>query len=267
MSNQITRSNFQKALKKWADPQEHSYYLAPFFTIQEAEKANIIDKDKELLLWIWSSKKSVNKCQEIIWQLTGEWKARRGITIKNPNKFHEEVTFSISNLSKIFNKYRIASLRDMKELEQNNYEEIVSEIEEYISRISKMRKTREIQPVLGSKVIHHFFPSIVPVYDDEYISQGVLKSKPFKEFLKSCRDEWVFNIYKNQSRLQEYHYYFAYCAQQICNADFTIIKNLRNKMAYLFQDLSPFIMVKKKRSILWKLDAKIAEYCLMGSTY
>lgn len=267
MPTEITKMNFDKAVDKWADPKEHALYLAPFFAIQEAERTRVDQKGKDTPIWMWNREKTVVKFQEIVWQLTGEWGARRKIMIKNREKFHEIVTQCVIILANFFNKNGIIALRDMRNFDKYKNQKIVSKIEENIALISKTRPTKKVQPILGSKVIHHFFPSIVPVYDDKMISQSVLKLKSFIEFQNNNQDGWIFKDYKNETRLQEYHCYFVYCAQQICDANNSNINELRNAIAKLYKNLSPYILFNNKQSILWKLDAKIAEYCLIGATY
>jgi hypothetical protein len=270
MPTQITKSNFRKALKKWLknNPEIHALYLAPFFAIHEAEREKFAGK-KKLLIWMWYKEKTVKKCLESIWQLTGEWQARRAITVKNRKEFNQKVTDCITNLAKKFNTYGILALRDMKNFNKdNNYEKIISEIVEMVKRISKTRPTKYVQPVLGSKVLHHFFPTIIPVYDDKMISKRVLKLESFKEFLKDYQNTWVFGDYKNEKRMQEYHHYLTYCSEQVCNTKNSDLNDLRCKIAELYKNPCPHSLAKKgKKSILWKLDAKIAEYCLIGATY
>lgn len=267
MSTQITEKNLRKALREWANPDFGSIYLAPFFAIHETEREKDNLNAKETPIWMWYKKRTIDKCQELIWQILGEWGARRRKTIKNPEKFHEEVVYSVTKLANLFNRFKIITLRDMGKLNQNKYEKILSEILEAIMWISKKRHTKKVQPVLGSKVIHHFFPTIIPVYDDKMISKRVLKLNSFKEFINNDQDGWVFKDYGKQTRLQEYHYYFAYCTQQICDTHCHDLNKIRNIFAEKYKRLSPYSYAKNKKNILWALDAKIAEYCLIGATY
>jgi hypothetical protein len=48
--------------------------------------------------------------------------------------------------------------------------------------LSELRPT-EIEPVFGSKVLHHFFPGVVPVYDRQYIRLRVLRLPEFLAFV------------------------------------------------------------------------------------
>ena len=221
MVNEITQVNFRKALKEWVShPIYHAADLAPFFAIQEAQRAKDNTKEKNLRPWIWG-KRSVEKCQQIVWHLTGEWGARRNKTIENPKEFHKEVTGCVTKLATKLNRHGITALRDMKkifDLDRGKYKKIVREIEENVKLISRHRDTKELEPVLGSKVLHHFFPTIVPVYDKKYISERVLELKSFKVFLKNNKDGWLFKDYAQQTRMQEYHHYFAYCVQQISDS-------------------------------------------------
>jgi hypothetical protein len=237
MPTQITKLNFRKAInKEWLknNPGIHALYLAPFFAIHEAEKEKV-SKKKNPPIWMWCRERTVNKCRELIWQLTGEWGARRAITVKNPERFHKEVTKCVTTMARMFNKYRIRALRDMKHFNQDDKYKIISKIEEMVMQISETRSTKDVQPVLGSKVLHHFFPTIIPVYDDKMISKGVLKLESFKEFLNDYQNTWVFKNknYKNQKRMEEYHHYLTYCSQQICDTKNSGINDLQIGRAHV----------------------------------
>ena len=268
MLTQITKANFSRAQGNEFVSIHHAIDLAPFFAIQEAEREKDIAKRREPKIWMWDKVRTVNKCQQIVWQLAGAWQARRGVPIKSQKRFHEEVTRWVITLAAMFNRDGIMALRDMKIFDQDKYEKIVCKIEDGIMRISKTKPTQKIQPVLGSKVMHHFFPTIIPVFDDAWISKKVLKLESFKDFLKNNKERWLFKDYAEQTRMQEYHHYFAYCVQQICKSKKQDLDDLRDKIANLYMDVSPHSLVKKrKQGILWKLDAKLAEYCLVGATY
>lgn len=271
MSTEITEANFSKARERKFISVNHAADLAPFFAVHEAERVRHIVKGKTPKTWMWDNERTVGKCRQIVWQLTGSWQARRAVSIESPTIFHDEVTRCVTRLARIFNRWGIMALRDMRKIltrRRDKYESIVVGTEEGIKRISKTRPTKQIQPILGSKVMHHFFPSIVPVYDDRWISKKVLKLESFKDFIKNNKDGWVFTDYAEQIRMQEYHWYFAYCAQQICDTKKDELDDLRDQIGTLYKDVSPHSLVKKrKQGLLWKLDAKLAECCLIGATF
>jgi len=273
METQITKANFSEARKEFISI-NHAADLAPFFAIQEAERAKDIPKEKNPKIWMWDNERTVNKCQQIVWQLTIDWKAWRPVPIKNPEKFnpkmfHEEVIRCVTKLATVFNKYRITALRDLKSCDRDKYKKIVSHIEDGIMCISKTKPTKKVvQPMIGSKVMHHFFPTIVPVFDNAWISSRVLRLRSFKDFLKSKGHGWILKDYGEPPRMQEYHHYLAYCAQQICDTNKHDLDDLRQEIAKLYIDVFPYSLVKNgKRSLMWKLDGKLAEYCLVGATY
>jgi len=268
MTSLITQSNLARALDNWAFPVYHSLFLAPLLTIQEAERAKNNANDKESPIWLWNSERILKKCHALIWQMTGEWQARRSITISQPGRFYSYMTKGVMSVAKILNRYEIISLSDFKQLDQKRYEKIVTCIENSIIQISGTRLTEEIQPVLGSKVLHHFFPSIVPVYDDKFISKQVLKLKEFDHFIETNADGWLFNEHKQQSRMLEYHRYFAFCSQQICETPSKSLNHLRIKFMNFYTDLAPKMFSEQgTKGLLGRLDAKLAEYCLIGATY
>lgn len=140
-------------------------------------------------------------------------------------------------------------------------------IEKGVLDISNQRDTARIEPLLGSKILHHFFPSLIPVYDDMFISKRVLRMQYLKNHLDNDLDDWIFTDYGEESRMREYHIYFAFCAQQIHDTKQNIIQSLRKRLAGMYKDLVPHILVRKRWSLLHQLDAKLAEYCLIGATY
>jgi len=247
-------------------PGEGALSLASMVSIHEVsrrlKKENGINK-----LWVWDDYRTATKTQEIIWQMTGEWKARRSITIQSPLAFHNLVRKEVARLARLFNSNMISCLRDFRRLGNKEYSFVFLEILESIKRISKTRKTLLIQPVLGSKVLHHYFPSIIPVFDDYYISKGVLQTPKYKAFCGVSVGQWCpRQIGLSKPRLQEYSSYLAYCLSLVCKIDTTILNKMRRILGNDSKQAFPFFVVNNKRNhLLWKLDAKLVEYCLMGS--
>ena len=77
-------------------------------------------------------------------------------------------------------------------------------------------------------------------------------------------DGWIF-IEKDDpyyKRMKSYHQYFGFCAKQVFEAD--RLADLRKSFAKDFLKYMPLVLTKNHRSIVYKMDAKIAEYCLLG---
>ena len=268
MKTLVTNANLSKALSKWAFPVYHSHFLAPLLSIQECERAKAIVTGKDAPLWMWTTARIVAKSHELIWQMSGEWQARRSKTITQPRRFFSYTTEAVVRLAKTFNRHKVLSLADLGKFDQSTYEWVVKQIESSISKISRTRSTEAIQPVLGSKVLHHFFPSIIPVFDDALISKRVLRLPEFIGFVETNRDGWLFARHANHPRMLEYHRYLAFCAQQISETPSKVLKRVRERFMSNFRDLAPRILSDRGlNGLLGRLDAKIAEYCLIGRTY
>ncbi|OIN95911.1 hypothetical protein AUJ66_07975 [Candidatus Desantisbacteria bacterium CG1_02_38_46] len=269
MSTFITYKNFKGWIKNKWDSSGHAQALAPFFTIHETASKNQEDSS----LWAWAYDRAIDKCSVIVWHLTGEWSARRNITITNRKKFEQIVADEVTHLTDVFNKYNVKSPRDLGSMSQKQYKKVFLTIEESVKNISKVRHTMRIEPVLGSKVLHHFFPSIIPVYDTAMVSKEVIplirKKSQNQEKLKS--EGWLFKEYSEKPKMKkmmEYRLYLAFAAQQIYDTKRKILNKLSQRIAnwYMFHGLVPGSLISKKRSFFWRLDAKLAEYCLIGAT-
>jgi len=188
------------------------------------------------------------------------------------SRFWLAVKKGVKKVATCLNKNRICSMRELGRLDENSYMKVVDCIESAIILISKTRKTGKIEPVLGSKVLHHFFPSVVPVYDDAFISKRVMKLRAFEYFINNDENDWVFKEkeYEGEKlrKMREFHHYFAFCAQQVCDLDIKSLNMLRLTFMKQFIDLAPRILGEKgRKGIIGYLDAKLAEYCLIGATY
>lgn len=281
METLISIRNLDEWLNNWAPPEEVSRYLIPLISIQECEKAIYeYQKKKKPSLWIWDSKEIQTKwlviINDIIWKMTGDWNARRNAKV-DKEKFCKALTREIKNLTRIFNENKISCMWDIGKLFSDDYEKykkykkIVSAISGAVYKVSKTKQTENVQPTIGSKALHHIFPSIIPVYDQANISKKVLKISEFKKFIEDDhkrKKKWIIKVSKNRDKMQEYHDYLTFCIFQISSTKFDYLNNVRESLMQLLQDLAPKRLVdKKEKDILGKLDAKIAEYCLTGYCY
>ena len=245
----INVKNYNKALKKWADIELHCRYLLPFLAIHEAARSKSKDKNK---IWFWDEDNAIEKCIPILDRVINEWKAFRAGKGRSESKkknfntnVHKKTKNYVKMLTEIFNEYKITSLYDIvniKSKERRNY--ITNCIISCVSKISevKVKKGRgAVSATLGAKTLHHFFPSVIPVYDQDVIHNDS-EQKDYEEYLNNCIEE------VNRSKS---------------------LKQVRRKIAkdYIRTELIPYNLIKNKRSILYRLDAKLAEYCLIGHFY
>ena len=244
----INVKNYNKAIDKWAYIDLHCRYLLPFLAIHEAARSKSEDKNK---IWFWDEDNAIEKCLPILDRVINEWKAFRAGKGRSENKkknfntnVHNKTENYVKELTRIFNEYNIISLKDIANLKSEDRDEIRRAIINYVSKISevKVKKGRgSVSATLGAKTLHHFFPSVIPVYDDAMINKKA-KQKSYDKYLNKC----IEGISKSRS-----------------------LKQVRRKIAkdYIRTGLVPYNLIKNKRSILYRLDAKLAEYCLIGHFY
>jgi hypothetical protein len=158
-------------------------------------------------------------------------------------------------------------LRDLADLRTVRYGHFVRLLQEAVAEISRLRPTTHVEPVLGSKVLHHYFPSIVPVFDTALVRMGVMRTRAFRAFVEENVDGWL--LYSDPqdaggTAMLEYHRYFAFAASQVAAAPRAVLARVRKRFGEDFSRLAPTIDVARRDGLVWRLDAKLAEYCLIG---
>lgn len=135
-----------------------------------------------------------------------------------------------------------------------------------VEEISRARKTNVVQPVLGSKVLHHYFPGVIPVFDDLLIAQRVLRAKHYREFAQSAEHARAMDeVGAPETRMDEFASYLLYCMRVVSQADPGTLKSLRRALGDDSKQVFPYELAEGRKShLLWKLDAKLVEYCLIA---
>lgn len=243
----------------------HRVVLGPILALHDALRLRRLGAAADSTFrWEWTSPQSLAAALPIIWRMTGEWGARRAVTIKQ-RKLESALARVVPTLARLLNRHSIASLWSLVDTDMSTYSRIVSALHDAVHRISNLRKTQQIEPVLGSKVLHHLFPSIVPAYDTALVRNGALRTEAFRGLL-ARGDEWV--LYKTAAAaggnaMLQFHRYFAMCAF-LGEIDRRSVDSVRKRLGNGFRDVSPARMAEDRRTLLWRLDAKAAEYCLLG---
>lgn len=216
--------------------------------------------------WEWTSPRAVQECLSTCWHMTGRWKARRQVTMKRSN-FDQRVLSIVPRLARDLNRGGIQALGDLARLNDKEYRRVVRAIHLAVADISSLRHTQSLQPVLGSKVLHHFFPSVVPVFDTALIRKGVMRTTAFAGAMQADEDGWVFLDTAKEAggpALLEYHRYFAFVAREIGNTEAQTLRRVREVFGRSFAPGAPNSCVRDRTSTLWQMDAKLGEYCLLG---
>lgn len=245
----------------------HHVVLAPIFALHAAAGIRRSNGTRGAAFrWEWDSVARTLEALEVIWNMTGRWNARRAVTIR-PAPFRKRVLEEVPQVAKALNRAGVACLRDIVELEPRDYNRVTGRIHSAVHRISALRRTKQTEPVLGSKVLHHYFPSVVPVFDTRFIRNSVMRSDPYRSSFDSWKS-WLIHEAPagagGQSML-DFHRYSTFCAWQIGTASKTALEAARTRFAKAMAHVAPGMMAKDRDSLLWRLDAKIAEYCAVNA--
>lgn len=244
----------------------HHVVLVPVFAIHEAAKINRLrGRVDNAFHWEWASKATTLEALEVMWNMTGRWNARRPVTLPR-EAFDHCVGEVVPGLAAYFNQKEITCLRDLAQLETRSYRAVVARIHQAVEHISALRSNRYVEPVLGSKVLHHYFPSIVPVFDTRFIRNEVMRTSAYRDSLEECSDWHIFSNAEAAGgpSMFDFHGYFAFCAWQIGTTPKSVLATTRARFGRAFRQSAPVSMAANRSSFLWRMDAKIAEYCAVN---
>jgi hypothetical protein len=244
----------------------HHVVLAPMFAIHEGARIQRLRRSSEIAFrWEWSRRAATLEALEVVWNMTGRWNARRPVTCPR-SEFDKCVVSTVPSLADYFNRRKIARLADISRLDNPLYSEVVERIHRAVESISALRRTRYVEPVLGSKVLHHYFPSIVPVFDTRFIRNRVMRNATYYESFDKWSEWRVFEDEHSAGgpSMLDFHRYFAFCAWQVGTATAEALARTRVRFGRAFQVSAPASMINRRTSVLWCLDAKIVEYCAVN---
>jgi hypothetical protein len=226
--------------------------------------------------WPWDLSGAVLGSLDAAWEMTGKWKARRGVKV-DQRRFNDEVIRVVAELSISLNEHRISCMLDLVELLQQDdesYRNVIAAIHDAIRDTSAIKPTTVMKPMFGSKVLHHFFPSVIPVFDSAWVLNGVMRSSDYYSFTANDRERWrSFNYERDgieatlESELDNYYDYLDYCIASISMVDQKELSSLRTMMGDALGPAASSGQRFNRASILWKLDAKITEWCMCGAAY
>ncbi len=244
----------------------HHVVLAPIFAIHESAKIRRLRGTVDNSFnWEWADKATTLEALEVIWNMTGRWNARRPVSLPR-EAFDKCVGDIIPRLAAYLNRKEITCLGDLGQLDTRSYRAAVVRIHRAVERISALRQNQHVEPVLGSKVLHHYFPSVVPVFDTRFIRNGVMRTSAYRDSLEECADWYAFSNAESAGgpSMFDFHRYFAFCAWQIGTAPLSALATTRAQFGRAFRQSATVSMGANPSSVLWRMDAKIAEYCAVN---
>jgi hypothetical protein len=131
--------------------------------------------------------------------------------------------------------------------------------------ISVIKPTKNTRATFGSKVAYHYFPSIVPAFDNAEVKDVGMKSWAYRDF-RERRRGWVEGIYdfEDEPFLLNFALYFAFGHEQIASAPDASLDRTCEEIGKRCRDEVSASMWNDETSLHWRLDAKVAEFCLCG---
>lgn len=238
--------------------------------------------------WPWTDERVVADLADETWAMLGRWQARRAVTIDQAD-FNKRLPTPVAELAKLFNAMQLESLASVAALRGSDRSRWLEAVVLATMQLSAIKPTNAPKPMFGSKILHHFFPSIAPVYDTKRVEKGLMRGEEFVRFnatidealaSPSSSDNWcdvaarfeagLIQRTKAERELLELAVslvrYLTFCAQLVESADQGDLNACRTLL------LDQFSSQPERRSgdvcpIAACLDAKIAEFCASAVVY
>ena len=241
-------------------PEYYGPFMAPYFAVHA--KYSIRSPG----LWAWADPGAVEECLSSTWDMLGQWLARRATKVDR-TAFDALVPRVVSRVAKVLTRHQVRSLHDLGKLNVRPYQAVVGAIQDGVMEVSALKATKNIEPMFGSKTLHHYFPSVVPVFDTAMVRNGAMRVKAFAEFLDEKASEWLVwhdaNGVGGASAL-DFHRFLGFCTTQVTETTERRLAQTRQALGAAVQDFAPAGMARDRASYLWCLDAKLAEFCACG---
>ena len=224
--------------------------------------------------WPWDLHGTIEGCLDEAWDMTGKWRARRAALVSR-EQFDSVVPREVAKLARALNVAGVAHLHGLSQLfdtDREAYAEVTGAIHDAVSEVSVVKPTAVIQPVFGSKVLHHFFPSVIPVFDMAYVQRGVMRLDDFAAFREDERQRWICWSYpavgediKRERVLEDFRGYLDYCIARIADVEPATLARVRQRLGDMLAPCAPSSMRWEPDSLLWRMDAKLVEWSLCGA--
>lgn len=252
-----------RLLRRYLSLEAYGAWFAPYFAVsakyamRSAVDGNVAwDGD-----WTWTNEDAVGECLASTWDMLGAWNARRGAEVSR-RSFEQNTPAAVRRLALCFNRHEVRSMHDLGQLEARAYEKVMGELVEAVLTLSSAKKTAAVEPMFGSKIAHHYFPSIVPVFDTAMVRNGVLRTSAYAAFEEGDGEGWVPATVASDGK--EFAGYIGFLAAQVAEADKDDLAKVREAFGDAISPCAPMAMITSRRSVIWRLDAKLAEACACG---
>lgn len=169
------------------------------------------------------------------------------------NKLVSDLPGIVLKFQKDMLKHRIKSVRGMKDLSRYRYNKVLITLSGVVGHISSYKRN-DGKPMLGSKVMHFFYPELFPVWDTKWIKKAALRNEFMDaETIKNwCPDEVKAQLNSHNDAASEYATYLALMLKDLNETSRKELKGIEN--AYIryseipqevfhwnFADLTPIL--------------------------
>lgn len=252
-------------LRKYLTPEFYGPWFAPFFAVmtkhaEQSENATSRCNDGG---WVWTDVDAVEECLASTWDMLGHWNARRAVRVDR-RTFDRTVPHRVRRLALCLNRHEVCSLWKLGQLDRT-YRMVFIEIVDTVLELSKIKGTLRTEPMFGSKIAHHFFPTVVPVFDTAMVRKGVLQTSVFTAFRDADHEGWLPADLPDAAL--EFGGYLAFLAAQVSEAQASDLSAVRQAFGNAVVRCAPNAMAGDPRSLVWRLDAKVAEACALGEAH
>lgn len=197
--------------------------------------------------------------------MTGVWQARRPYMLDR-DTFDETVAVEVERVARVLDDAGVTSLRDLASLSQTDWERskrVQRKVFNSVLLVSRLKPTKVPVPMFGSKVLHHYFPTLVPVYDDQWVKKAAMTTPRWLAF-EADHDDWIIDpepVGRDDKEMVRFRRWFGGCLAGIGQLSGLVLTRLR-------ADVQRSLKLQRHPSwIPSRLDAKIAEWCLVGEAH
>jgi hypothetical protein len=211
------------------------------------------------------TRSSVTGLLDKAWQMTGVWQARRPYRMERA-PFDKVVVQEVLALSRQLDAAHVGSLRDLSVLSNKDWskaENLHRTIFQSVLSVSRLKPTAVPVAMFGSKVLHHYFPSVIPVYDDQWVKKAAMTMPAWRAF-ETSHDGWIVDPVASgplDVEMVRYRRWFGGCLAGIGGLGARSLGQLR-KGAQQRLDLE-----RHPSWVASQLDAKLAEWCILGEAH
>jgi len=191
----------------------------------------------------WKRNRNLPIAIDLVLSSLKAWQAfRPESSRKIVNRLSEELPVIILKFQNRMKQMGIKKAWEINKLNYNQFRNTIRMISYSVSEISSFKSTKT--PMLGSKIMHHFFPEIFPVWDTAWIKNKALKKENFRSNYESKNFE--------DPVAREYGLYFEIMLDELYNTPKAEYKKIekayikhsgisKNIIFWHFYDLAPII--------------------------